>query len=72
MFTMQVKTSTDATASIGASTSTRVLSIDVLRGITIAFMILVNDAGDWGHPPPKGTVKQVCPKCRCYAAAPPW
>ena len=27
----------------------RVLSIDVLRGITIAFMILVNDPGDWGH-----------------------
>jgi predicted acyltransferase len=29
--------------------SRRVLSIDVLRGITIAFMILVNDPGDWGH-----------------------
>ena len=29
--------------------STRVLSIDVLRGITIAFMILVNDPGDWAH-----------------------
>src|ERR1700761_6576351 len=29
--------------------STRMLSIDVLRGITIAFMILVNDPGDWGH-----------------------
>ncbi|MEO6982045.1 MAG: heparan-alpha-glucosaminide N-acetyltransferase domain-containing protein, partial [Edaphobacter sp.] len=28
---------------------TRVLSIDVLRGITIAFMILVNDPGDWTH-----------------------
>lgn len=28
---------------------TRVLSIDVLRGITIAFMILVNDPGDWSH-----------------------
>lgn len=27
----------------------RVLSIDVLRGITIAFMILVNDAGDSHH-----------------------
>ena len=27
----------------------RVLSIDVLRGITIAFMILVNDPGDWAH-----------------------
>lgn len=29
--------------------SNRVLSIDVLRGITIAFMILVNDAGDGHH-----------------------
>jgi predicted acyltransferase len=27
----------------------RVQSIDVLRGITIAFMILVNDPGDWNH-----------------------
>jgi predicted acyltransferase len=27
----------------------RVLSVDVLRGITIAFMILVNDPGDWDH-----------------------
>jgi predicted acyltransferase len=28
---------------------TRVLAIDALRGLTIAFMILVNDAGDWNH-----------------------
>ena len=27
----------------------RVLSIDVLRGLTIALMILVNDPGDWAH-----------------------
>src|ERR1700728_4293348 len=27
----------------------RVLSIDVLRGLTIALMILVNDPGDWSH-----------------------
>jgi predicted acyltransferase len=27
----------------------RVVSVDVLRGITIAFMILVNDPGDWDH-----------------------
>jgi predicted acyltransferase len=27
----------------------RVLSVDVLRGVTIALMILVNDPGDWGH-----------------------
>ena len=34
---------------IAPSTSSRVLSVDVLRGITIAFMILVNDAGDSSH-----------------------
>ena len=27
----------------------RVLSVDLLRGITVAFMILVNDPGDWDH-----------------------
>jgi len=27
----------------------RVRSVDMLRGITIALMILVNDPGDWGH-----------------------
>src|SRR5438067_3817303 len=27
----------------------RLLSLDVMRGITIAAMILVNDPGDWGH-----------------------
>src|ERR1700719_446128 len=27
----------------------RVLSVDVLRGLTIALMILVNDPGDWEH-----------------------
>jgi predicted acyltransferase len=27
----------------------RVLSIDILRGLTIALMILVNDPGDWAH-----------------------
>ena len=32
-----------------AAAPTRVLSIDVLRGITLAFMILVNDPGDWAH-----------------------
>jgi predicted acyltransferase len=27
----------------------RLLSLDVMRGATIAAMILVNDPGDWGH-----------------------
>jgi len=29
--------------------SSRITSVDALRGLTIAFMILVNDAGDWGR-----------------------
>lgn len=29
--------------------STRLLSLDVFRGVTIAGMILVNNPGDWGH-----------------------
>jgi predicted acyltransferase len=33
----------------GAAPPTRVLSLDILRGITIALMILVNDPGDWSH-----------------------
>jgi predicted acyltransferase len=32
-----------------AAAPQRVFSIDVLRGLTIAFMILVNDPGDWAH-----------------------
>jgi predicted acyltransferase len=35
--------------SVPATAPQRVLSIDVLRGLTIAFMILVNDPGDWDH-----------------------
>ncbi len=31
------------------NTQSRLLSLDVFRGITIAGMILVNDAGDWGN-----------------------
>ena len=27
----------------------RMLSVDVLRGVTVALMLLVNDPGDWGH-----------------------
>ncbi|MFR0679327.1 acyltransferase family protein [Dysgonomonas mossii] len=32
-----------------AKASSRLLSLDVLRGITIAGMILVNNPGSWGH-----------------------
>jgi predicted acyltransferase len=32
-----------------ATVSTRLMSLDVFRGMTIAGMILVNDAGDWSH-----------------------
>ncbi len=41
-----------ATGQLQAKTSTaprRVQSVDLLRGITIALMVLVNDPGDWGH-----------------------
>ena len=38
-----------AAAPSHSAVSTRVLSIDVLRGLTIALMILVNDPGDWVH-----------------------
>jgi predicted acyltransferase len=43
MISMQGKSQTVALV------HTRVLSMDVLRGITIAFMILVNDPGDGAH-----------------------
>ncbi len=36
-------------AQVNAAPPNRVLSIDVLRGLTIALMILVNDPGDWSH-----------------------
>ena len=29
--------------------SSRLLSLDIIRGITIAGMILVNNPGSWGH-----------------------
>src|SRR5262249_18647747 len=32
-----------------AAATTRLMSLDVFRGMTIAGMILVNDAGDWSH-----------------------
>jgi predicted acyltransferase len=35
--------------SIARPAPQRVLSIDALRGLTIALMILVNDPGDWSH-----------------------
>src|SRR5580698_7950198 len=31
------------------SAPSRITSIDALRGLTVAFMILVNDPGDWNH-----------------------
>jgi predicted acyltransferase len=43
MVIMQLRPSANTTP------TSRVLSIDVLRGITIAFMILVNDPGDTGN-----------------------
>ncbi|SFM28081.1 acyltransferase family protein [Rugamonas rubra] len=31
------------------ASKTRISSIDALRGLTVAAMLVVNDAGDWGH-----------------------
>ena len=38
-----------AQPSVTVAAPARVLSIDVLRGLTIALMLLVNDPGDWAH-----------------------
>ncbi len=39
----------DMTAKMPAAKSRRLASVDALRGITVAAMLLVNDPGDWGH-----------------------
>ncbi|MBV8124384.1 MAG: DUF1624 domain-containing protein, partial [Paucibacter sp.] len=36
-------------SSIAPLESRRLASVDALRGITVAAMLLVNDPGDWGH-----------------------
>ncbi len=36
-------------AALPASSSGRLLAVDILRGITIAGMLLVNNPGSWGH-----------------------
>ncbi|RPI92439.1 MAG: DUF1624 domain-containing protein, partial [Spirochaetales bacterium] len=36
-------------SSIQTTPANRLLSLDVFRGLAIAAMILVNNAGDWGH-----------------------
>ena len=36
-------------ATVSATRPERIQSVDLLRGITIALMILVNDPGDWAH-----------------------
>jgi predicted acyltransferase len=44
------------------STSTRYIALDVLRGMTVAGMILVNNPGSWGHifPPLKHAAWNGC------------
>ncbi|MGN8067354.1 acyltransferase family protein [Mucilaginibacter sp. SG564] len=37
------------TATQNKTQNSRLISLDVMRGATIAAMILVNDPGDWGH-----------------------
>lgn len=41
--------SSTSPAVTGTQRTTRVISLDVFRGITIAAMILVNDPGSWSH-----------------------
>lgn len=40
---------TEAIDTLNPTKKKRLLSLDVFRGLTIAFMILVNDPGDWAH-----------------------
>jgi len=50
MATTVVDSRTPASApQASVSVSTRLASLDVFRGLTIALMILVNNAGDWEH-----------------------
>ncbi len=46
---MGTLTQTQTVAAQATSQASRLLSLDVFRGMTIAGMILVNDAGDWSH-----------------------
>src|SRR4051812_10087257 len=38
-----------ATEPSAAAPTTRLMSLDVFRGATMASMLLVNNPGDWGH-----------------------
>ncbi|MBO7382523.1 MAG: DUF5009 domain-containing protein, partial [Muribaculaceae bacterium] len=40
---------TETTATAPKPKKQRLLALDILRGITIAGMILVNNPGSWGH-----------------------
>ncbi len=40
---------TPATIAVSATRPERIQSVDLLRGVTIALMVLVNDPGDWAH-----------------------
>ena len=43
------KKQADGTLNIATKGNARLLSLDFMRGFTVAAMILVNDPGDWGH-----------------------
>jgi predicted acyltransferase len=43
------KKQADETLNIATKGNARLLSLDFMRGFTVASMILVNDPGDWGH-----------------------
>ncbi|CAN5463535.1 DUF5009 domain-containing protein [soil metagenome] len=47
---MQSSVSTDSISTLRPeSSSSRLLSLDFFRGLTVAAMVLVNNPGDWGH-----------------------
>ena len=47
---MQSSVSTDSVSTLRPeSSSSRLLSLDFFRGLTVAAMVLVNNPGDWGH-----------------------
>lgn len=46
---METSTTRSGLSLTEVSTSSRLLSLDAFRGLTVAAMILVNNPGDWGH-----------------------
>ena len=52
---------------MNTTSNKRLLALDVMRGITIAGMILVNNPGSWGH---AYAPLKTCPMERSYPHRP--